>query len=98
MMAGGHGDHGRIDLGDELMMVRKDFRSHTASDGLGLLPIDIRHADQIDFRQTGQNPGMLFAQVPDSDHGHPQAGHEHLRQSVASGWWPVARKKRRTAY
>ena len=63
------------------------------ADGLGLLPIDIRHADEIDLRQAGQNPGMFLAQVPDSDYGYPQAGHQNLRQSVASGWWPVARKE-----
>ena len=62
-------------------MIREDFGFHPPADSLGLLPIDIRHADEFDLRQAGQNPGMFLAQVPDSDYSYPQAGHQNLRDT-----------------
>ena len=44
-------------------------------DGPGLFGIGINDADEFHVGQIGQNAGVMLAQVPDSDHRHPQACH-----------------------
>ena len=45
------------------------------------------HHDEFDVRHLGKDPGVVLAEVPNSDHCHPQATHEF------TNWvnWSVAR-------
>jgi len=65
------GDDGGLDQLQEGTEVDKGPAAQTSRQILRLLRAQVGNADKLRLRKVGQNAGMLFAQVADTNHGDP---------------------------
>jgi hypothetical protein len=71
MVAGRNGNHSSIAEGKKGAEIAKGTTTETPGNALNLLGADIGNANELSFGKSGQDAGVLFAQMAHADHGNP---------------------------